>query len=393
MFVGEAPGYHEDKQGHLFVGAAGKLRLDRPHAGAGFIANVLKSRPPGNRDPQADEIEACRPYLMRQIALIRPAVTAARQLRHQAALRQPVGHHQSARGAAAARGRGAPLLPVSHLPAALYTLATCRRCGPACRSSSRRLRRRWATEAGRPGRRWGIGRPGVDAAGDAGGPSGCGGRSSGRRAARPEGACREAARPAAAGTSSATAFRAPLRPLRPQKKSSSGCFAAEAQTCSPSSSPLPRRQVVWVGRSGPRARAAGADHLERRAGSPARWCGTFCAHAKSLDRWSALRSPSLKAMRLAAARGPTIPSTSTGLCPGSDVDLFASEGLLSACALHLVEWPEAGAQWASARLPTSRVAARHRPPRVPGGRASRRTPGSRSGLLVGGLNQGPPGSK
>jgi uracil-DNA glycosylase len=79
MFVGEAPGYHEDKQGRPFVGAAGKL-LEELLASIGlareqvFIANVLKSRPPGNRDPQADEIEACQPYLMRQIALIRPAV-------------------------------------------------------------------------------------------------------------------------------------------------------------------------------------------------------------------------------------------------------------------------------------------------------------------------------
>jgi uracil-DNA glycosylase len=79
MFVGEAPGFHEDQQGKPFVGAAGKL-LDKLLAEIGmeredvFIANVLKSRPPGNRDPELDEIEACKPYLTRQIELIEPLV-------------------------------------------------------------------------------------------------------------------------------------------------------------------------------------------------------------------------------------------------------------------------------------------------------------------------------
>ncbi|HEX6460997.1 MAG TPA: uracil-DNA glycosylase [Thermoleophilaceae bacterium] len=79
MFVGEAPGFHEDQQGKPFVGAAGKL-LDNLLEEIGlaredvFIANVLKSRPPGNRDPQPEEIEACKPYLTRQIALIEPRV-------------------------------------------------------------------------------------------------------------------------------------------------------------------------------------------------------------------------------------------------------------------------------------------------------------------------------
>ena len=81
MFVGEAPGFHEDKQGVPFVGQAGKL-LDRLLAGIGltraevFVANVLKCRPPGNRDPQPDEIEACEAHLFRQIALIEPVVVA-----------------------------------------------------------------------------------------------------------------------------------------------------------------------------------------------------------------------------------------------------------------------------------------------------------------------------
>ena len=79
MFVGEAPGFHEDQQGIPFVGRAGKL-LDELLAEQGlardevFITNVLKSRPPDNRDPQPGEIEACRPYLQRQVELIEPRV-------------------------------------------------------------------------------------------------------------------------------------------------------------------------------------------------------------------------------------------------------------------------------------------------------------------------------
>ncbi len=81
MFVGEAPGFHEDQQGVPFVGQAGKL-LERLLNGIGlrredvYIANVLKCRPPGNRDPQQDEIEACESHLFRQIELIEPKVVA-----------------------------------------------------------------------------------------------------------------------------------------------------------------------------------------------------------------------------------------------------------------------------------------------------------------------------
>ena len=81
MFVGEAPGFHEDQQGYPFVGQAGKL-LDKLLGGIGlersqvYIANVLKCRPPGNRDPQPDEIEACEGHLFRQIELIQPTVVA-----------------------------------------------------------------------------------------------------------------------------------------------------------------------------------------------------------------------------------------------------------------------------------------------------------------------------
>jgi len=81
VFVGEAPGFHEDQQGIPFVGQAGKL-LDRLLEGIGltradvFVANVLKCRPPGNRDPQPEEIAACEPHLFRQIELLEPRLVA-----------------------------------------------------------------------------------------------------------------------------------------------------------------------------------------------------------------------------------------------------------------------------------------------------------------------------
>jgi len=81
MFVGEAPGFHEDQQGVPFVGQAGKL-LDRLLEGIGltradvYVGNVIKCRPPGNRDPLPDEIAACEPHLFRQIELIEPKLVA-----------------------------------------------------------------------------------------------------------------------------------------------------------------------------------------------------------------------------------------------------------------------------------------------------------------------------
>jgi DNA polymerase len=79
MFIGEAPGFHEDKSGRPFVGAAGRfleelltdISLKRQDV---YIANVIKCRPPGNRAPTQTEIEACRPYLDRQIELLRPRI-------------------------------------------------------------------------------------------------------------------------------------------------------------------------------------------------------------------------------------------------------------------------------------------------------------------------------
>jgi uracil-DNA glycosylase len=81
MFVGEAPGFHEDQQGIPFVGQAGKL-LDKLLGGIGlqrsdiYIANVLKCRPPQNRDPQPEEIASCESHLFRQIELIQPKLVA-----------------------------------------------------------------------------------------------------------------------------------------------------------------------------------------------------------------------------------------------------------------------------------------------------------------------------
>jgi DNA polymerase len=82
MFVGEAPGADEDEQGEPFVGRAGQL-LNAMILAMGmkreqvYIANVMKCRPPGNRDPQPNEVEQCEPYLVRQIELIRPKLIVA----------------------------------------------------------------------------------------------------------------------------------------------------------------------------------------------------------------------------------------------------------------------------------------------------------------------------
>jgi len=82
MFVGEAPGFYEDQQGEPFVGAAGKL-LNELLQSAGlsrsevYIANVIKCRPLNNRDPEPDEVETCKPFLMQQINLIKPKVVCS----------------------------------------------------------------------------------------------------------------------------------------------------------------------------------------------------------------------------------------------------------------------------------------------------------------------------
>lgn len=83
LVIGEAPGAEEDREGEPFVGAAGKL-LDAMLKSIGlsrdenvFIANMLKCRPPGNRDPKPEEVAACLPYLMRQVAAIKPKLILA----------------------------------------------------------------------------------------------------------------------------------------------------------------------------------------------------------------------------------------------------------------------------------------------------------------------------
>jgi DNA polymerase len=131
MFVGEAPGYHEDQQGKPFVGQAGKL-LDDLLAGIGlardqvYVANVLKCRPPGNRDPQPDEIEACESHLFRQISLIEPKVVAtlgnfATKLLSgkPTGIKRVHGAEQETR----LGGRRVLLYPLYHPAAALYTPA------------------------------------------------------------------------------------------------------------------------------------------------------------------------------------------------------------------------------------------------------------------------------
>jgi uracil-DNA glycosylase len=131
MFVGEAPGFHEDKQGVPFVGQAGKL-LDGLLAGVElrredvYIANVLKCRPPGNRDPQPDEIEACEPHLFRQIELIGPKVIATLgNFATKLLSGRPLGitrvHGQEQ--ALTIAGRSVVLYPIYHPAAALYTPA------------------------------------------------------------------------------------------------------------------------------------------------------------------------------------------------------------------------------------------------------------------------------
>ena len=122
MFVGEAPGAEEDRQGEPFVGAAGQLLtkiieamdLSREEV---YICNILKCRPPNNRDPQPDEIEHCEPYLKRQIEIIQPQVictlgrcaaqTLLRSTESMGRLRKQLHHYE-----------GIPLVATYH-PAAL----------------------------------------------------------------------------------------------------------------------------------------------------------------------------------------------------------------------------------------------------------------------------------
>jgi DNA polymerase len=132
MFVGEAPGFHEDKQGVPFVGAAGQL-LAKLLAEIGlaredvYICNTLKCRPPGNRDPQPDEIEACEGHLFRQIELIEPKVVATLgNFATKLLSGKPTGitrvHGQEQE--VSLGGRTVLLYPLFHPAAALYTPRT-----------------------------------------------------------------------------------------------------------------------------------------------------------------------------------------------------------------------------------------------------------------------------
>ena len=123
MFIGEGPGQHEDKQGRPFVGAAGNLLDEMLKAiglsrGSVFIANMVKCRPPSNRDPQPDEIMACSKYLDRQIVVIDPLVIVTLG-------RVSLGKFFPGEGISKVRGsiryyEGRPIFPMLHPAAALY---------------------------------------------------------------------------------------------------------------------------------------------------------------------------------------------------------------------------------------------------------------------------------
>jgi uracil-DNA glycosylase len=129
MFVGEAPGFHEDKNGIPFVGAAGKL-LSKLLEGIGlsrddvYICNTVKCRPPGNRNPLPEELEACETHLFRQIEIIQPRLVAtlgnfATKLLSgkPAGITQVHGREQQV----VLGGRPVTLYPIFHPAAALYT--------------------------------------------------------------------------------------------------------------------------------------------------------------------------------------------------------------------------------------------------------------------------------
>lgn len=124
MFIGEAPGRNEDLKGEPFVGSAGVL-LDELLGSIGlgrsdvYIANILKCRPPRNRDPQADEIETCTPFLREQVRLVAPRIIVTLgNFATKFVLRTDTGITRL-RGSVQSAGRFA-VLPVFHPAAALY---------------------------------------------------------------------------------------------------------------------------------------------------------------------------------------------------------------------------------------------------------------------------------
>ncbi len=128
LVVGEGPGAEEDATGEPFVGKAGKLldamlaavgftRGERPDRGRAYIANVVKCRPPGNRDPLPDEIERCRPFLERQIALLAPKLVLVVGKVASGVLLKSEGTMGSLRGKAhriEAGGRAVPVVATYH---------------------------------------------------------------------------------------------------------------------------------------------------------------------------------------------------------------------------------------------------------------------------------------
>lgn len=126
MFIGEAPGRNEDLKGEPFVGAAGAL-LDELLGSIGlrrddvYIANILKCRPPQNRDPQLDEIETCTPFLREQVRLVAPSIIVTLgNFATKFVLRTDTGITRL-RGTTQAAGRFT-VLPVYHPAAALYDI-------------------------------------------------------------------------------------------------------------------------------------------------------------------------------------------------------------------------------------------------------------------------------
>jgi uracil-DNA glycosylase len=123
MFIGEAPGFHEDRLGEPFVGASGQLldrllaEIDLARSGVAIV-NVVKCRPPGNRDPLPDEIASCRPYLEAQLEYMRPdVIVTLGNFATQFMIGQPLGITK-ARGQLF-RFRGAVVVPTFHPAAAL----------------------------------------------------------------------------------------------------------------------------------------------------------------------------------------------------------------------------------------------------------------------------------
>ncbi|KYH41499.1 MAG: DNA polymerase [Candidatus Bathyarchaeota archaeon B26-2] len=134
VFIGEAPGYWEDVKGRPFVGAAGRL-LEETLLGVGlsredvYITNILKCRPPGNRDPRPEEVKACTPFLDRQLELMRPEVIVTLGRHSAMYMLSKAGYMVS--GITAVRGKiyrarfwgtEVHILPTFHPAAALYNV-------------------------------------------------------------------------------------------------------------------------------------------------------------------------------------------------------------------------------------------------------------------------------